>query len=1118
MHRFRPLIGALAVLAVLAVPAASARAQGVTTGALTGTITDSAGTGVEGVTIQLKNPLTGTIVNAITRSSGLYVIQGISPNPNYSMTVRAIGYGAITREGIVVTLGQMRREDFRLARQAVQLTELTVTATAYDEVMNSAKTGASTTISDSALRRLPTLNRNFADFVAAVPQVSTTTGFLSGGGVNLRQNSIQIDGAQSGDLFGLGTTGQAGASAGAKSVPLDAVKEYQVLLSPFDVRQGSFGGILINAVTKSGTNEFHGGIYGYHRNQDLTRKQDYLTDFSQQQYGGSLGGRIIKDKLFFFVNAEFQRLQTPASGAYFGGTGPTTTPYVSQAQIEQLQSILTSKYGFPETVGNGDQVQRQNPLSNVFARIDANLPFSTRLVLRHNFAKADNAVFSRSAATTTNPNFNLTSNGYDLSNKTNSSVVELLSNFSNGIYNEVFVNYSTTKDFRTVPVRYPQITVQGIPRTDGAGNANFVVGTDASSQGNTLDQRTIELTENLTIPVGNHAFTVGGKALMYRSINLFAQNSIGSWRFSSLADLDAGRANQYIVSAPAPTDPYGGLATIEGTTWTWYVSDNWQATPNLALNFGVRYDRPTYKNFPPYNRSVDSVYGRATNVVPSNAQISPRFGFNWDLTGDKKNQLRGGVGSFSGPTPFVYISNVFGNSGLSGYSSITCNNQALNNTSTVSQNVPAFDQTSALNPPLACAAGQRPNGTAVPGAAISGPAASAAVNTIDPNFKNPKYLKASLGFDHRFNNGFIATVEGLYTSSQNNAFYQNLALDPSFTPVFGPNGRRLYGTLNAAGANVVFRGTRNQVLDVTNSSGDYTYNITGQLQKSFTTNFDMAASYTFQRSRDVVSVTSSTAGSNFRYQRDVAGDLLAKNVSVSKYDQPHRIIARGSYRFKTFTDVSVIYTGQSGAPFDFVYGSNGGTTGDLNADGQSQNDLMYVPRDARNQNEILFRNFNHANPDSVAAALAQATAFEKLISENDCLNSQRGTIMERNSCRNPWTNRVDISVGQSLGKLGGKMFQNVQLRLDVINFTNLLNKNWGEQPFSDQNATCGQICSATVALVHTGNLMPVGLPAGVVTSNAARGLFTFNPTTFRMYNSENASSNYRMQLSARYSF
>src|SRR5207248_1217166 len=262
-----------------------------------------------------------------------------------------------THDNIRVTLGQATKGDFSLQQQSTVLETVTVSA-ATSAVINPTRYGTGTTVSDSALRRLPTLNRNFADFVSLVPQVSTVTGFLSGGGVNVRQNAIQIDGAAAGDQFGLGTTGQPGSQANAKSIPLDAVKEYQVLLSPFDIRQGNFGGLLINAITKSGTNDFHGSVYGYTRNQQLTRKEDYLT--------------------------------------------------------------------------------------NVFARIDANLPFSTRLVLRHNYASADNTSFSRAnPATSAQPNFNLTSNEYQFSNTTHSTVAELLTNAKNGMYNELLFNYTT---------------------------------------------------------------------------------------------------------------------------------------------------------------------------------------------------------------------------------------------------------------------------------------------------------------------------------------------------------------------------------------------------------------------------------------------------------------------------------------------------------------------------------------------------------------------------------------------------------------------------------------------------------------------------------------------------
>lgn len=1095
MLSIRPLFGVAAVLALLVNAPARVAAQGVTTGAIAGTVTDDAGQPVEGAQVQLRNPRTGLNVGTLTRSSGLYTIQGLQPDAGYVLTVRRIGYAPITRPGVQISLGQTRREDVRLAREAAVLSTVTVTAQT-DPIINVSKTGTSTTISDSALSRLPTINRNFSDFVQLVPQVATTTGYLSGGGVNLRQNAIQIDGAQSGDMFGLGTTGQPGASAGAKSIPLDAVKEYQVLLSPFDVRQGGFGGLLINAVTKSGTNEYHGSIYGYTRNQNLTRTQSYLTDYSQQMYGGTFGGPILKDRLFFFGSGEVQRLETPATGSYLGAPDQ----YISQTTIDQVGAIMSSKYGLGD-IGGGEQLQKKNPNRNAFVRLDAYLPYSTRLVLRHNFAGADNTVFSRSARSNGVPQFSLTSNKYELSSKTNSSVLEFLTNLSNGTYNELLVNYSTTKDFRTVPVTYPQMTVLGIPRSDNAAlRASLVFGTDASSQGNSLDQRTFELTDNLTIPFGSHSITFGTKNLFYRSINLFAQNSIGSWTFQSIDSLNNGFASNYQISAPAPTDPYNGLATIRANSHALYAQDTWTVTPTLTLNFGLRWDKPSFKNLPPENDPVFTQYGRHTSSVPSQGQWSPRFGFNWDVTGDQRNQLRGGIGSFSGTVPFVYLSNAFGNSGLSGFSGLTCNGGTANTA------VPSFSLANAQNPPTACdrvdALGNRTVGG---GSTITGPSAGSAVNTIDPDFKYPKYLKGTLGFDHRFANGLIGTIEGLYTRSQNNAFYRNLALAGP-TGTLDRNGRVLYGTLTTAGATpaIVAGGQRQQVLDVTNSSGDYTWSITSQIQKSFTDNFEGSAAYTYQQARDVVSVTSSTASSNYRYQRSVSGRLDDMSVTRSKYDQPHRIVATGTYRFPSMTDLSVIYTGNSGAPFDFVYRAGGGTTGDLNADGLSQNDLIYVPTDARDPNEIRF--------GGTTPAATQAAAFEQFINDTPCLSDARGTILTRNACRNPWSNQFDVSLAQSLGRIAGGRFENLQVRVDVVNFGNLLNRNWGKQAFSDQGSTCGQICSATNLLTHTGNVL-----TGPVGAQTMQGIFTFDPT-YKTFNSDNASSNYRMQLSMRYSF
>ena len=1102
MSRIRSLVGAVAALALIALSPTRLLAQGVTTGAVSGTVTDDAGKGVEGVQVQLRNPSTGLNVGAITRSAGLYVIQGVEPGSNYTITVRRIGYAPQSR-AVSVSLGQTRREDFRLTREAAVLSTVTVTAAQANQVINPSKSGTTTTITDSLLHRLPTINRNFADFVQLVPQVSTTTGFLSGGGVNLRQNAIQIDGAQSGDLFGLGTTGQPGAQANAKSIPLDAVREYQVLLSPFDVRQGNFGGLLINAVTKSGDNEYHGSIYGYTRNQNLTRSQSYLNDYSQKNYGGTFSGPILRDKLFFFISAEGQALKTPATGPYVGSPDSV----VSQASIDAINRIMSTQYGYADA-GGGEQVMKQNPNRNFFGRLDANLPYNSRLVLRHNYAGADNTVFSRGSATSLNPNFNLTSNRYEFSSKTNSSVAELLTNLSSGVYNELLFNYSTTKDFRTVPTTFPMLTVRGItkvPLPSGqpqVGTANFVFGEENSSQGNSLDQRTFEVTDNVTIPVGAHSITVGTKNLFYKSINLFGQNSRGNWTFADTTALKNGQAISYQVSAPNPSDPNNGLSTIRAAMYAGYIQDVWQATPGLSITAGVRWDKPSFTDVPPENAAVFNEVKRHTSSVPTRAQISPRLAFNWDVTGDQRNQLRGGIGQFTGPPPFVYLSNAFGNSGLSGFGSLTCNNT----TATTNLAPPIFSVASAANPPVACdlmTAGVRTVGG---GATV---ATSANIATIDPDFQFPKYTKFTLGYDRRLPWDLVGTLEGLYTRSANNAFYQNLALKGP-NGLVDRNGRVLYGTLTASGstADLVTAG-RTQIIDVTNSSGDYTWSTTAQLQKTFSMNFEGSVAYTYQQARDVVSVTSSTQGSNFRYQRDVSGLLSDQSVTRSKYDQPHRIVATGTYRFPTLTDVSFIYTGNSGAPYDYVYASSGGSTGDLNADGQSQNDLIYVPKDARNPAEILFTGFNGTATQQASAA-AQATAFESFIANTPCLNEARGTILTRNACRNPWVNEVDVAIAQTLSP---KRFQNVQVRLDIINFGNLLNHNWGPQAFSDQNATCGQICSATTLLQHTSNIQPTGTTG----ANNMQGVFTFDPA-FKAFNSDNASSNYRMQLSLHCSF
>lgn len=1060
-------------------------AQGITSGSIAGLVTDETGAPIENAQVSVTNRQTGVTLRGTTRDNGRYSIAGLEPGGPYTVTIRRIGFAPVTRDNINVPLGNAARVDVGLTHQAAVLAGVRVEAATNNNIISPTKTGASTTISDSLLRRLPTLNRNFSDFVQLVPQVATNTGSLSGGGVNVRQNGIQIDGASAQDLFGLGTTGQPGASAGAKSIPLDAVKEYQALLAPFDVRQGNFGGVLINAVTRSGTNDFHGTAYGYARNQSFTRSQPYLTDFSRQNYGFSVGGPIVRDRVFFFVNPEWQRQRAPTSGPYVGSRDIE----VAQSSIDQFTSILTNTYGFAAP-GTGARVTQESPNTNIFARLDAYLPFGTRLVLRHNYASADQTSFSRSQPTASSPRFPLTSNAFQYSNRSNSSVAEFLSNFSNGIFNELLLNYTTIRDFRTVPAQFPQVTVRGVPRSDNqTGSVTLVAGTEASSQGNSLDQDIFEITENFTVPVGSHRLTLGTRDQFYHPINLFGQSSLGSWSFSSLDSLAKGLPSGDTVGVPLASDPNHGRVNFRARQYSVYAQDQWSVTDRFTLTGGVRLEIPRFQDTPPFNPVVFNAYGRSTSSVPSRRTVSPRLAFNWDVTGDERNQLRGGIGYFTGSPPYVYLSNAFQNSGLSGYATLVCNGTV---SSTLSFAPQPFTRENIANPPTSCAASNgKPGATA---------AVSSTIATIDPAFRYPQYQKISAGYDHRFANGFIGTVEGLYTHAISNPYYQNLALVGP-TGLTDAHGRILYGSFTTSRANPNTRGPTQQVLDVTSVSGDYTYSATGELQKTFSNGFGGSVSYTYSQARDVGTVTSSTANSNYRYQRDVSGYLSDHSLSRSKNDQPHRIIATGTYRFRTRTDVSFIYTGNSGSPYDYVYGN-----GDANADGQTQNDLVYVPRNVRDTTEILFTGYN--DPTKAQSVIAQQIAFENFINSVPCLRESRGRIIGRNTCRTPWVNEIDVSIGQSLEAFRQ---QNLLLRLDIINFGNLLNPKWGRQAFVSSGA--GPLSSATSLLTTSG----YKLGPTVNGVNLTQGVYTFDTGT-RRYNAQNLASNYTMQLSLRYSF
>lgn len=1059
----------LAIAALVVFPTVgvvSASAQGITTGGVSGVVTDASGAGIESAQVQITNTSTGARAGSISRTNGLYTISGLEVGGPYTITVRRIGFQPAEKTGIMIQLGQTRRVDLSMNAQTTTLSAVNVSSQAASAVISPTHTGVVTTISDSSLRRLPSLDRNFTDFVVLVPQVSTTLksssgdpAGLSAGGVNNRYNQIQIDGVGETDLFGLGSTGQPGGQADGKSIGLESVKEYQILLTPFDVRQGNFVGLLVNAVTKSGTNDMHGSAYYVGRNQSLTRSQPYINDYSQSQYGFTLGGPIVQDKVFYFINPEWQRQSTPATGFYLGAAGSN----LSQATFDRFSNDLKSVGINP---GGGGQVTNQHPLTNFFGRLDFHLPWNSTLVLRDNYGSARQDQFSR-GSTGSLPTFALTSNAYQNLSKKNNIGGQFRTNFDNGAFNELLVGVTSIRDQRPgIGGRFPQVTAVA------PGEASLVGGTERYSQGNSLDQDITELTDNFTYPVGSHSITLGAQGTIFKARNLYAQASAGVWTFGSLDSLEAGNANGYTVGVPTGGD---GSVRFTAQTYAAYAQDVWNLTDNFNLSYGLRIDVPRFTDTPPTNPLILTQFGRNTADIPSgHPQFSPRIGFNWNVTGDQRNQLRGGIGSFVGHPAYVWLGNAFQNSGLTGVALLTC-------TKRFGDVIPTFDATSVASAPTSCGS--------------KSPALGGEIDLLQKNLRFPQDVRASLGFDHEIGSGLIATFEGLYSHAIYAPFYQNIALA-------GPqgvdeHGRVMYGPQPSAP--VLKVAGRSAVYDVSNQNKDRSYSLTAGLQRQFLTNWSGSLFYTYTNAKDVQALTSSTAASNYGYGRRWAGDESSTALGTSDFDQPHRIVAQGSYSFKTKTSLSLTYIGSSGSPYDYNNYS------DMNGDGNYSNDPIYIPKDATDPNEIQFADIKSGTTVKYTAA-QEAQAFNDFINSTPCLKDQRGTLMKRNSCRAPWANLMNVSLRQALPTFNG---QHLSLQLDVFNFLNLVNKNWGQQAFTYSDVTL--LYGGNTLVNKTGSLIKGS-------ANETQPLYQFTPGAQPTFDFANIESNYQMQLSVRYSF
>jgi len=1103
---------AAAVFLLLVAPVALG--QGVTTGAISGKVTSNQGTVVALADVQVVNRGTGFTTHTRSRDNGQYLVQGLEVGGPYSITVRAIGYQPWTRDGIDVKLSEATRVDAQLVAQAVELTAVTVSAPATAD-FTPTRQGIGTQISDTLVQRIPTFSRDFIDQLKLAPQVtySAAGGAASGGGAYNRFNTITIDGANQSERFNLGATGGVpGGSAGGKIVSLDAVKEFRVVFTPSDVRQGNFAGMLVNAVTKSGTNEFHGGAtYTYRSNTDvlglnLVGEALRPSPFNVNQYGFFVGGPILRDRLHFFIAPEFQERTRPATGPYFLGTQPSVTdpPAVAYDSVARIANYMQSAHGL--NIGDVGVVNNDNPLTNLFGRLDFQISPVHRFVIRQIINNSEDGSFSRNRANynnsplNQNTGFRLSSNQFTRVAKNRSTTAQLYSNFPNGRSNELIVGYSTINDVRNVPVQAPEV---GVGVNMGGTVTAVTFGTEQFSPNNILDQKIFEVVDNFTIPMGAHTVTVGGRLDQTHIFNNFAQGIYGVYTFPTIAALEANTPSGYAVGYANSRQDADIPADFRVRVFSLYAQDQWAVNDRLTITAGLRADIPSLLDTPPQNDSLTNAFAAAglpgvrTDIIPkTRALLSPRVGINYDPTGDQRNQIRGSVGVYTGPPPYILLGNAYANTGL-GLVRLSCTGAA---TPTFTVDVNAL--------PTSCVGQPAP---------LAGQAGTVGVNTTDPNFKYPQYFGVSVGFDRQLAHNTVLTVEALYRKAINGVLIRDANIrGPRLVggvPYTDRDGRVLYAdTINANGSVPFSRTFKDQrwldslqhvafsegVIEVTNQSKDFNYSISTQLNRRFSSRFEATIAYTYMKSEDVQSLTSDRAISNWRNGRQLSGAHEDLITTTSVFSRPHRFLAYGTYSLPWgLTDVTLYYERTSGVPFTYV------AQGDLNGDLYNGNDPIYIPRNATDPNEIL-----------IGGPAGAAQAFERFISSQHCLDRQRGRIMKRNSCRSPAQDRLDLSVRQSIPQFRGHQ---LALQLDFFNFLNFLNKDWGQIKLPTLSSTFNDQRALTVTARSAGplseSMSTFTFHNGLYVEDATATNFG-QPTPF----DGRSGSVYQIQLTLRYSF
>ena len=1027
-----PILLTAGLLLGAARPAASA-AQSATTSGVRGVLRADT-TSIAGAMLELRRPATGVRRTAVSDEEGRFLITLLPPGGPYTLTVTSLGFREIRVDSIYLQVGETRRFALQLHPQAVEVEGLTVKVDPT-RVFNPSKVGPAFRIDERTVEAMPILSRNFTDLAVLSPLVTTTKdGGFSVLGQNDRYNAILVDGLSSKDAFGLTAGGAPGGQAGARILPFDAVAQYEVLVAPYDVRLSGFTGGVMNAVTRTGTNDWRFRAFAVHRAEALMGDLELPTGpvaasgVDRSLFGLSAGGPIVRDRAHFFVSGEFERRNQPPTGYNLLRDDPALVR-ISPESVRTMQDALSSGFGLK--AGAAGPYPLQQELTNLFGRVDWNLGRGRRVTLRYIQAGAAN---DHSPNRSAFEPYELSSNAVFQHSSNRSAALQYFSAVGARGGNQLDVEVHRTTDTSRPASEWPQVEVGLLSSIDGAGYQRSVrAGSQFFSQDNAVAQTSVRVTNSTTLTRKHSTYTLGLTGAYTSIADRYLPGSKGDWYFASAEDLAANAPQRFQRTVLAPgADPTVRFSIVQ---WGAFVQNEIDAGKGLTMRFGIRIDVPYVLGHPAENPRVREMFGRSTAHLPSgNFLISPRWGFNWQGGGRLRTQVRGGAGMFAGDIPFIWLSNAFHNNGMRSVTQM-CSGRWTDEPPT-GNTAPRFDP------------------TALPTTCLLGPPTDLrTVVLFDKSFRYPQNWRFSAAVDQELSSRLSMTLGFLFNHAVHQVVLEDLNLGDADGPVgplrgYGGLEREYFGTPSEHG----FTPNRehpefDHVLLAGNDSRDWAFSFTAELRGTLGDGLRFQTGYTFSHSYDWMSLTSTDMVSNLGLNPTSTSPNRAE-LRTSNFDRPHKVVAAiygRPFSFLGDTEISLLYTGQSGLPFSYVY------RGDLNGDGypgpggsfDRTNDLVYVPREAT----------------ELPAGFATLSLLANGLEQDACLSKYRGRILWRNACRAPWQNRLDLRLAHTLHVPGADL----RLEGDLINVLNLVRPGWGRietiRPVVSLLEPVGRTCS-----------------------------------------------------------